>query len=83
MSVIEFFNATAFDPETVTALCDAYDRARASLHDTGQPAIVNEIIAQNLIALAKTGERDPERLCEGALKALPLKAVFETKPISR
>ncbi|HYC17299.1 MAG TPA: hypothetical protein VEC94_08835 [Pseudolabrys sp.] len=73
----DLFHAAAFDPETVKLLCDAYERARKSLHDTGQPDIVNEIIAQRMIALAKQGERDPEKLCEGALKALGNKAVFE------
>ena len=56
---------------------DAYEKARKSLHDTGQPQIVNEIIAQRIIALAKQGERDPNRLCAGALSALGNKAVFE------
>jgi hypothetical protein len=31
---------------------------------------VNEVIAQRIIALAETGERDPDRLCAGALTAL-------------
>jgi hypothetical protein len=56
---------------------DAYDKARKSLHDTGQPRIVNEIIAQCMIALAEKGERDPDRLCAGALVALGNNAVFE------
>jgi hypothetical protein len=38
---------------------------------------VNEIIAQRIIALAQQGERDPDRLCAGALSALGNKAVFE------
>jgi hypothetical protein len=28
----------------------------------------NEIVAQKIIALAKAGERDPERLCDDVLK---------------
>ena len=39
---------TAFDPETVKCLCDAYDRACTSLHDRGQPDIVNEVIAERI-----------------------------------
>ena len=66
-----------FDPETVKTLCDAYDKACKSLHDTGQPHIVSEVIAQRMISLAEQGERDPDRLCEGALSALGNKAVFE------
>ncbi|MGA6940160.1 MAG: hypothetical protein WB041_33010, partial [Pseudolabrys sp.] len=68
--VRNLFYDTAFDPETVKALCDAYDRACTSLHDRGQPDIVNEVIAERIISLAKKGERDPDKLCEGALVAL-------------
>ena len=68
--VVDLFQDVAFDPETVAVLCDAYARARKSLHDSGQPQIVNEVIATGIIALAKQGERDPDKLAEGALKAL-------------
>jgi len=75
-TIQDLFRTTAFDTETVKTLCDAYDKARKSLHDTGQPRIVNEIIAQRMIALAEKGERDPDRLCAGALIALGNNAVF-------
>ena len=45
-----------------------------SLHDTGQPHIVNQIIAKRIIAAAKQGERDPQKFCELALKGLGDKA---------
>jgi hypothetical protein len=67
--VIELFTESSFDAEAVTVLCDAYDRACTTLRNTGQPEIVNEVLAQQIIAIARTGERDPERLCERALKA--------------
>ncbi len=70
MTIIELFRATAFAPETLSVLCEAYEQARRSLHDSGQPHIVNEVIAQRIIALAEKGERDPDRLCTGALTAL-------------
>jgi hypothetical protein len=76
-AITDLFRATAFDPETVKTLCDAYDKARKSMHDTGQPHVVNKIIAERIIALAKAGERNPDKLCEGALVALGNKAVFE------
>jgi len=68
-TIVDLFTYTAFDPETVKLLCDAYDKACRSLHDTGQPYIVNEIIARRIISLAQQGERDPDKLCEGALGA--------------
>ena len=73
--VVALFEHTAFDPETI--LEAAYEKARRSLHDKGQPALVQEIIAQRIIAAAQTGERNPEKLCETALTALGNKAVFE------
>lgn len=51
-NVVDLFYTAAFDPETVKVLCDAYDRACKSLHDTGQPYVVSEVIAQHIIALA-------------------------------
>ncbi len=75
MAIVDLFRSTVFDPETVKLLSDAYDKARKSLHDTGQPYIVNEIIAERIISLAKQGERDPDRLCKGALTALGYKAL--------
>ena len=76
-TIVDLFQSTAFDPETVKLLCDAYNKACRSLHDTGQPYIVNEIIARRIISLAQQGERDPDKLCAGALSALGSKAVFE------
>jgi len=74
----KLFEDSAFDPETVKSLCHAYDKAQRSLHDRMRhPDIVNEVIAERIIALAKKGERDPDRLCAGALAALGNKAVFE------
>jgi hypothetical protein len=69
-NVIQLFRATSFDPETVKLLCTAYDKAMASLHDAGQPAVVHEVIAQRIIADAKRGERDLDRLCANALLGL-------------
>jgi hypothetical protein len=32
--------------------------------------LANEVVAHKVIALAKAGERDPERLCDGVLLEL-------------
>ena len=72
-TITQLFRDTAFDPDTIEALCEAFEKARKSLHDTGQPYIVNEIIAKRIIALAEQGERDPDRLCEESLVALGIK----------
>lgn len=76
-NVVKLFQAAAFDPEEVETLACAYEKARRSLHDRGQPDIVQTIVAERIIAAAKGGERDPDKLCETALRALGSKAVFE------
>jgi len=63
----EFFTDGGFDPDTVDKLVAAYDLARKSLHDKGQPPVVLEVIAQRIIVLAKDGQRDPRKLADGAL----------------
>jgi hypothetical protein len=60
-----------FDPETVRLMGIAFEMALVALQRTY--GIVNptrEAVAQKIIALAKAGERDPERLCEEGLQAL-------------
>jgi hypothetical protein len=51
-----------FEPATLALLSAAYDKAVE-----GQPEGVREIIAKSLVELASQGERDPDRLCHGAL----------------
>lgn len=61
---------TQFDPETVVILSTAYDRAISEVNGQGQPEVVREVIAKRIVALASKGERNPDRLCEAALRAL-------------
>lgn len=72
--VVQLFRNAAFDPETIDALCAAYDLALKSLQDTGQPSLVTEVIAQRIIDEAEKGHRDPHTLAAGALSALGLHA---------
>src|SRR5579872_7064719 len=57
MGVRELLEGAAFDPETIRALCAAYDKAKKELHDTGQPDVVREVIARKIIKLAEAGEQ--------------------------
>jgi hypothetical protein len=71
-SILPFIRPRAdFDDETTRMMGEAFDAARKGLHDTGLPARVYEIIAKRIIAAAKKGERDPMRLRDAGLTALP------------
>ncbi len=71
--IIQLFRAAAFDPETVSKLCNAYDTATRSLHESDRPPrLVNETIAQRIIQMAENGEHDPVVLAKSALSSLGL-----------
>jgi len=68
---------TAFNPETVRIMVDAFDHAWASLQASGAPFSTDEyaerareFIAKCIIEAAKSGERDQRTLTEGALLEL-------------
>jgi hypothetical protein len=58
-----------FEPEVITAMGDAYERALGSF-DTLPAKTVREVIAGRIIRFAQKGEHDPGILCEKALEAL-------------
>ena len=65
MSILDDFDV---DPETKQALRVALERTRMSLGLTDD--LADGIIANQIIEFAKAGERNPELLCEAALKKL-------------
>ena len=56
------------DPETKRILVVALEKTRVSLALADDFA--NGIIARQIVELARAGERNPDLLCEGALKNL-------------
>lgn len=71
--IIPFLPKTVvFDDVTTRVMGEAFDAACDSLHDTGQPHLVREVIAQRVILAAQRGERDPARLRDIGLAALGL-----------
>jgi hypothetical protein len=51
-----------FDDETTRLMGEAFDAACKGLRDTGQPIVVQEVIAKRIIKATMKGERDPARL---------------------
>ena len=63
-------NEIDFDDEATRIMGEAFDAAYVGLQDTGQPALVREIIAKRIVEAATKGERDPARLRKAGLAAL-------------
>jgi hypothetical protein len=69
----------AFDPETISILSGALDDAwhvveadKAALRMDGHLEGARDVLAKHILDMAKQGERDRQRLMEGALAALKL-----------
>jgi hypothetical protein len=76
-TILPYVNGQAFDPDATRAMSAAFDGAWQSLRDTGHIATVpfkadatRERLARSILELARTGERDPIRLQEHAIKDL-------------
>jgi len=60
----------AFEPDDVARLTSAYEAALNLLGLTDRTDPVTEIVAKKIIEIARTGERDPPKICARALKEL-------------
>jgi len=56
-----------FDAETIRVMGLAFEMALVALRLADRGDLANDVLARRIMDLAKAGERDPERLCEGVL----------------
>ena len=68
MSITPYLDRLEVDPETKRVLSAALEMTRVSLGLIDNFA--NGIIAKRISEIAETGQRDPDLLCEGAVKKL-------------
>ena len=72
-TVLQFIrNKSDFDDEATRLMGEAFDATCRGLRDSGQPSLVQEVIAKRIIKAAMKGERDPTRLRKAGLAALGL-----------
>ena len=82
MPIRSHLNGHRFDPETMRLMGIAYEMTLISLWLVDRGDIVNNVVAQKLIEIAKAGERDPERLCEAVLQQWDRPIAHVPPPIS-
>ena len=71
-SIVPFLRPRRDFSDTLTKLMgDAFDAACRELRDMGQPPVVQEIMAKRIIEAVQRGERNPTRLRDAALAAIP------------
>ena len=69
-AILETEYGPVFEPEDVTAIAAAFEAALSKLRLTDRKDPMTMTIAKLIIQLAKDGERDLQRLCDGALEIL-------------
>jgi len=78
VAIYRMLRIASFSPEDNERLATAYEDALRALHLANRAHPVTTIIARRIIDAAKTGERDPARLC-----ALAIKDLSASKPLPR
>jgi len=68
MPIRPFLNGEQFDQETIRILGVALEQVCIALRTGDCDDDVKQAIANKIIALAKTGEHNPDLLCERALE---------------
>lgn len=64
------FDQANFDPGTIAVLTASLDEGWSTLQSIGNTTISREALAKRLLELARSGERNPSRLCTTALVGL-------------
>ena len=68
MPIAQFLDSSEFDPETKRVMGVAFEMALAALQLGDQGNLINKQIGKRIIELAKTGELNPDLLCEAVLQ---------------
>ena len=80
MPIRQYLQGHRVDPETARLLGVAFEMALVTLKQRREIDPLRDAVARKIIELAETGERDPERLCDAALKGVP--AGYRCRPQS-
>lgn len=70
MAIYKILEKEAFGPDEIKAMTTAYEDALKELRLADRTDPVTEIIAKAIIDIARTGEKDPEKIRERAISTL-------------
>jgi hypothetical protein len=82
MGQLTWLECTAFDADQTTAMGQAFEQACRSLHLPNRSGAEGLALAQKIIALARRGYRDPDRLCALTLEAFADRLRLFRPPLS-
>jgi len=70
VAIYRLLQGSAFGPEEISRVTAAYEDALRALKLVDRTDPITEIVAKKIFEIAQTGERDPVRITELALKEL-------------
>ena len=70
MPIIRLLEHEAFGPEDISVITTAFEGALSTLGLVDRTDPLTELVAKRIIECAQTGERDPIRLRDCAIKSL-------------
>jgi hypothetical protein len=70
MAIFQLLKGSAFDPEQIKVMTEAYEATLKSLHLKAGTDPINEIIAKKIVNIAQTNERDPQRISARTINEL-------------
>jgi hypothetical protein len=72
MAIYRLLEGSTFDPEDVRKMEAAYEKALMllELKDRNDPLV--ETVARHIIEIAQAGVKDPDEICNSALKRLSI-----------
>jgi hypothetical protein len=70
MAIFQLLKGSAFDPEQIKVMAEAYEATLNSLHLKAGIDPINEIIAKKIVNIAQTNERDPKRISARTINEL-------------
>ncbi|HZP79735.1 MAG TPA: hypothetical protein VFB45_26615 [Pseudolabrys sp.] len=62
MAIYRILRDSAFEPEQIERMCAAYEATLKALRLADRTDPITELIAQKIIEVAQTNERDPVRI---------------------
>jgi hypothetical protein len=74
MAIYRIFQTGVFEPEEIAIMSAAYEDALNVLKLANRQDPITELVARKIIAVARSGERDPKGIRELALKELGIAA---------
>ena len=70
MAILQLLKGSAFDPEQIKVMTEAYEATLKVLHLKVGTEPINELIAKKIIGIMQANEHDPKRICARTIKEL-------------